>query len=190
MYKELPSKVPTVVLVVRSRSGILDPGCLEVFAHNGYVKIAKYYHILSTWLEKPRKINHYIQRLSDVNLRCFLSLHAWKLQHTTSLINPLSQALYHPRSGHQPHHLGWATALKICYFQSCTPGIETYLFQFSSLQNFPCLQKKKKKTLDIPLLLRKKRQKNYFFHKEANGHSKHKMLDFVSMVNKTCLATR
>lgn len=120
--------------------------------------------VLSTWLEKPRKINHYTRGWVTW-IWCFLSLHVWSCSTL-----PLSLILYirHciiqdldilPTTLAVLQHWRFLIFILVCLALKHTCSE----FLVSSPQSFLAF---KKKTLDIPLLLRKKRQKNYFFIKK------------------------
>jgi len=144
--------------------------------------------VLSTWLEKPRKINHYTRGWVTW-IWCFLSLHVWSCSTL-----PLSLILYirHciiqdldilPTTLAVLQHWRFLIFILVCLALKHTCSE----FLVSSPQSFLAF---KKKDFGYTTIIEKEKTEELFLHKEANAQSKHNLLDFVSMVNKTCLATR
>ena len=130
-------------------------------------------YIFSTWLDELRKINHYTQG-QVMWIWCFLSLHAWSC---STLPPSLILCLRHyiiqdldilPTTLAVPQHWRFVIFILVCLAlkHTCPEFLVSSPQSFLAFKNKNKNKTKQNKTLDIPLLLRKKRQKNYFFIKK------------------------
>lgn len=150
-------------------------------------------YIFSTWLDELRKINHYTQG-QVMWIWCFRSLHAWSCNTLPpSLILCLRHYIIQdldilPTTLAVPQHWRFVIFILVCLALKHTCPE----FLVSSPQSFLAFKNKNKtkQNFGYATIIKKEKAEELFLHKEANPHSKHKLLDFVSMVNKTCLATR